>query len=327
MPATRRALLSTLAAAGASTSSLVPFGARAQEESFASFLQGLRAEARRGGVSDATLNRALSGLRPNDKVIELDRKQPEFTMTWAQYRDGRLSQTRIDRGRQMVAENMALLQQIESRFNVSARVVVAIWGLETNYGAYTGNFNTVEALATLAWEGRRAKFFRGELIAALKILDAGHVSVDRMRGSYAGAMGQPQFMPSSFNRLAVDFDGDGRKDIWDDRADALGSIANYLSKSGWEGGVLWGREVTLPAGLNRGDLGRENRKPLGEWARLGVRKADGSALPSFDQDAAIVVPGDDGQAFMVYRNFNAIRRYNPSDFYALAVGMLSDRVA
>ena len=127
---------------------------------------------------------------------------------------------------------------------------------------------------------------------------------------------------SSFNRLAVDFDGDGRKDIWDDRADALGSIANYLARSGWEGGVLWGREVTLPAGLNRGDLGRENRKPLGEWARLGVRKADGSALPSFDQDAAIVVPGDDGQAFAVYRNFNAIRRYNPSDFYALAVGML-----
>lgn len=327
MPATRRALLSTLAAAGASASSLAPFRAQAQEESFASFLQGLRAEARRSGVSDATLNRALSGLRPNDKVIELDRKQPEFTMTWAQYRDGRLSQTRIDRGRQMVAENLALLQDIERRFNVSARVVVAIWGLETNYGAYTGNFNTVEALATLAWEGRRAKFFRGELIAALKILDAGHVSVDRMRGSYAGAMGQPQFMPSSFNRLAVDFDGDGRKDIWDDRADALGSIANYLAKSGWEGGVLWGREVVLPAGLNRGDLGRDNRKPLGEWARLGVRKADGSALPNFDQDAAIVVPGDDGQAFMVYRNFNAIRRYNPSDFYALAVGMLSDRVA
>ncbi|UPG71521.1 lytic murein transglycosylase [Roseomonas gilardii subsp. gilardii] len=327
MPATRRALLSALAAAGASASSLAPFRAQAQEESFASFLQGLRAEARRSGVSDATLNRALNGLRPNDKVIELDRKQPEFTMTWAQYRDGRLSQTRIDRGRQMVAENLALLQDIERRFNVSARVVVAIWGLETNYGAYTGNFNTVEALATLAWEGRRAKFFRGELIAALKILDAGHVSVDRMRGSYAGAMGQPQFMPSSFNRLAVDFDGDGRKDIWDDRADALGSIANYLAKSGWEGGVLWGREVVLPAGLKRGDLGRDNRKPLGEWARLGVRKADGSALPNFDQDAAIVVPGDDGQAFMVYRNFNAIRRYNPSDFYALAVGMLSDRVA
>ncbi|MFC0410550.1 lytic murein transglycosylase [Roseomonas elaeocarpi] len=322
MPATRRILLSALAAAGLPASF-----ARAQE-SFPSFLSGLRAEARRAGVSDGTLNTALNGLRPNDKVVELDRKQPEFTLTWAQYRDGRLSDTRINRGRQLVAENLPLLQQIESRYNVSARVVVAIWGLETNYGAFTGNFNVIEALATLAWEGRRAKFFRGELIAALKVLDAGHVSFERMRGSYAGAMGQPQFMPSSFNRLAVDFDGDGRKDIWDDRADALASIANYLSKSGWQGGERWGREVLLPASMDTGGLGRDVKRPLGEWARMGVREADGSPLPMYDQPAAIVVPsGGNGQAFVVYQNFGAIRRYNPSDFYALAVGMLADRVA
>ena len=326
MPPTRRSFLRTLGAAAPLVA--VASRARAQQGSFPAFLDGVRAEARRGGVSQATLDRAFAGLRPNDKVVELDRRQPEFTITWEQYRDGRLSQTRIDKGRQMVAENRALLESIEDRFQVSPRVVVAIWGLETNYGAFTGNFNVIEALATLAWEGRRASFFRAELIAALKILDAGHVSVERMRGSYAGAMGQPQFMPSSFNRLAVDFDGDGRKDIWDDRADALGSIANYLSKSGWRGGERWGREVLLPASLNTAELSRDNRRPLAEWSRLGVRQADGSPLPAYDQPAGIVVPrGTSGQAFVVYQNFNAIRRYNPSDFYALAVGMLADRVA
>ncbi|MFT8242687.1 lytic murein transglycosylase [Roseomonas sp. BN140053] len=322
MLATRRFALSALAALGAGPALAQPAG------SFESFLEGLRAEARRGGVSNAILQNALAGLRPNDRVMELDRRQAEFTMTWEQYRDGRLTPQRIDRGRQMVAENRALLESIEQRFQVSSRVVVAIWGLETNYGSFTGNFNVVEALATLAWEGRRASFFRSELLAALKILDAGHVSVERMRGSYAGAMGQPQFMPTSFNRLAVDFDGDGRKDIWDNKADALGSIANYLSRSGWQGGERWGREVILPAGLDESSLGRENRRPLGEWSRAGVRQADGSPLPMFDQPAGIVVPrGGSGQAFVVYQNFNVIRRYNPSDFYALAVGMLADRVA
>jgi len=302
--------------------------AHAATQSFDAFLDGVRSDARRAGVSASTLQRALTGIRPNDRVLELDRRQPEFTQTWEQYRDARLSQTRIDAGRRAFADNRATLDAVQARFRVPARVVVAIWGLETNYGGFTGNFSVVESLATLAWDGRRSAYFRNELLAALKILDAGHVAPDRMRGSWAGAMGHPQFMPSNFDRLAVDMDGDGRRDIWDNRADALGSIANYLARSGWREEELWGREVVLPAGFNPEDARRENTRPLREWSRMGVRRPDGSALPTADFDAAIILPGGaGGQAFAVYPNFNVIRRYNPSNFYALAVGMLSDRVS
>lgn len=302
--------------------------AQAASQSFEAFLDGVRTEARRAGISPATLQRALTGIRPNDRVLELDRRQPEFTQTWEQYRDARLSQSRIDGGRRAFGDNRATLEAVQARFKVSPRVIVAIWGLETNYGGFTGNMNVVESLATLAWDGRRAAYFRNELMAALKILDAGHIAPDRMRGSWAGAMGHPQFMPSNFDRLAVDMDGDGRRDIWDNRADALGSIGNYLARAGWREEELWGREVVLPAGFNPEDARRDNTRPLREWVRQGVRRADGSALPALDMEAAILLPGGPaGQAFAVYANFNVIRRYNPSNFYALAVGMLSDRVA
>jgi membrane-bound lytic murein transglycosylase B len=297
-------------------------------QSFEAFLEGVRAEARRQGVSQATLQRALTGLRPNERVLELDRRQPEFTQTWAQYRDARLSQTRIDNGRRAFADNRATLEAVQARFRVSARIVVAIWGLETSYGGFTGNMNVLQSLATLAWDGRRSAYFRNELMAALKILDAGHITPERMIGSWAGAMGQPQFMPSNFDRLAVDMDGDGRRDIWDNKADALGSIANYLARSGWREDELWGREVVLPPGFDATEARRDNTKPLREWIRIGVRRPDGSALPAMDLPTAILLPGGPGgQAFAVYPNFNVIRRYNPSDFYALTVGMLSDRVA
>jgi membrane-bound lytic murein transglycosylase B len=322
MSSTRRLLL------GLATAALLPGGSHAATQSFEAFLEGVRAEARRNGVSQAVLSRALSGIRPNDRVLELDRRQPEFTQTWEQYRDARLSQSRIDAGRRAFSDNRATLEAVQARFRVSARVVVAIWGLETNYGGFTGNFNVIESLATLAWDGRRSAYFRAELLAALKILDGGHVAPDRMRGSWAGAMGHPQFMPSNFERLAVDMDGDGRRDIWESRADALGSIANYLARSGWREDELWGREVVLPPGFNPDDARRDNTRPLREWARAGVRRPDGSALPTADFEAAILLPGGaGGQAFAVYPNFNAIRRYNPSNFYALAVGLLSDRVA
>ncbi|MFC0387921.1 lytic murein transglycosylase [Muricoccus vinaceus] len=304
--------------------------ADAQEGSFESFLEGVRAEARRGGVSAATLQRALSNLRPLDRVIELDRRQAETTLSWEQYRDRIVSQARIDNGRRAYAENRALLETLQSRFRVPGRFMVAIWGMETNYGANTGGFSVVEALATLAWEGRRAAFFRGELLAALRILDAGHVSPERMRGSWAGAMGHPQFMPSSFERLAVDADGDGRRDIWDSRADALGSIANYLARSGWREDERWGREVRVPEGFDTASATRENVRSLSEWARSGLTFPDGTALPAVEMGAAVIIPGlstGSMQAFLVYRNFNVIRRYNPSNFYALAVGLLSDRVA
>ena len=312
---------------------LPALAARAQTGSFEAFLAGVRREAQAGGVSAGTLNRAFAGIRPNDRVLELDRRQAEFTQSWEGYRDGRLSQTRVDAGRRAYADNRGLLSQVQGRTRVSARVIMGIWGLETNYGGFTGNFNVIEALATLAWEGRRAAFFRAELLAALRILEQGHIAPERMRGSYAGAMGQPQFMPSSFERLAMDFDGDGRRDIWDNRADALGSIGNYLARNGWREGEGWGFEVVLPQGFDVGYAEPSRPRPaaewpnLDQWARMGVRRADGGGLGQ--GVGGVIIPSNQErgqQAFMALPNFHAIRRYNPSTFYALTVGLLGDRV-
>jgi len=294
---------------------------------FESFLAGLRAEARRAGVSAATLDRAFAGVQPNQKVLERDRHQPEFTMTWAQYRDLLITDQRIANGRAAFRQNRALFARVQDRFSVDPGVIVGIWGLESSFGTGMGDFRVVEALATLAWEGRRASFFRGELLAALRILDHGDVTPARMLGSYAGAMGQPQFMPSSYLRYAVDFEGHGRRDIWTSKPDVLGSIANYLGQSGWRDGEPWGQAVTLGSNVDRSAAGRDLRRPVGEWARLGVRAADGRPLTRADTQGALLLPdGPAGEAFLVYANFAAIRRYNPSDFYALAVGLLGDAV-
>jgi membrane-bound lytic murein transglycosylase B len=296
-------------------------------DSFSGFLAGLRAEARRAGISAPTLDRAFAGVQPNQKVLERDRHQPEFTMTWAQYRALLITDQRIDSGRAAYQQNRALLARVQERFAVDPGVIVGIWGLESSFGTGMGDFHVVEALATLAWEGRRASFFRPELIAALRILDHGDVTPARMTGSYAGAMGQPQFMPTSYLRYAVDFEGHGRRDIWTSKPDVLGSIANYLTNSGWRGGDAWGQPVTLPSNFDTGAAGRENRRPVGEWQRLGVRTMGGRVLARPDVPAAVLLPdGASGDAFLVYANFGAIRRYNPSDFYALAVGLLGDSV-
>ena len=293
---------------------------------FDQFLNGVRADARRGGVSQATLQRAFTGLQPNQRVIELDRRQSEAVLTWEEYRERIVSPTRIENGRRAFAENRALLDRIGSRYGVSPRAVVAIWGMETNYGTNTGGFGVVEALATLAWEGRRASYFRTELLSALRILDAGHVSPERMRGSWAGAMGQPQFMPSNFERLAVDFDGDGRRDIWDSRADALGSIAHYLSRHGWREGEPWGLEVLPPGPVEGYDP--DAKRPLRDWARLGFRRVDGGPLPGGEVEMALVQPNRSaGKVFLGGHNLRVIRRYNSPVNYGLAVGLLSDRVA
>ena len=304
--------------------------ALAQQGGFDTFLEGVKTEARRAGVSNGILQRAFAGVRHNDRVIELDRRQPEGgAMAWETYRDRIVSQSRVDNGRRMAADNRTLLQSLEGRFRVPGRVLLAIWGMETGYGANTGGFGVIEALATLAYDGRRSAYFRGELLSALRILEGGHIAPERMRGSWAGAMGQPQFMPSSFERLAVDADGDGRKDIWDNRADALGSIGNYLARNGWREDERWGREVLIPGGFDTRAATRDNVRPLRDWARQGVTQADGTPLPASDVPAAVLVPGSETgslQAFVVYHNFNVIRRYNSPNFYALAVGMLSDRV-
>lgn len=296
-----------------------------QPDSFSSFLNGVRAEARRAGIAPGTLNRAFADVGPNQKVLDRDRHQPEFTMTWAHYRTLVITTKRITDGRQAIAANRALFQQVQQRYGVGPGVIAGIWGLESSFGTGTGDFRVIEALATLAWEGRRASFFRGELMAALKILDHGDVAPAAMTGSYAGAMGQPQFMPTSYLRYAVDFDGQGRRDIWTDKADVLGSIANYLAQSGWRGSETWGQAVSAPASL--GAPGRDARRSLSEWGRAGVRPASGVWAAPADSMAGLVSPdGSEGETFVAFGNFAAIRRYNPSDFYAIAVGLIGDQV-
>ncbi|MSP04822.1 MAG: lytic murein transglycosylase [Acetobacteraceae bacterium] len=320
---TRRFLLATPPALMAPAILVTP--SRAQGN-FQTFLGGIREEAQRHDVSRATLDQAFANIQPNPKVIALDRKQPEFTMTWEQYHARVISDQRIADGRAARQANAALLRSIEERFGVDPRVVAGIWGLESHFGTKTGGFQVIEAVATLAWEGRRASFFRAELLAALRILENRDIAIANMSGSYAGAMGQPQFMPTSFLRLAVDFDGDGRKDIWNSRPDALASIANYLQKSGWIRGESWGQKVLLPTNLPTTIVGRNNRRSLNDWRNMGIQLLEKPRAGSTAPSAIIQPDGQGNPAFLIYKNFDAIKRYNPSDFYALAVGLIGDQI-
>jgi len=296
-------------------------------DSFQSYLAGVRAEAQRSGVTSGTLDRALTGLQPNQQVLDHFRHQPEFTMTWAQYRALVITEQRTANGRAALRQNSALIQAVEDRYGVGTGVVVAIWGVESSFGQKTGDYPVIQALATLAWQTTRGPFFRSELIAALHILDSGDITAGRMTGSYAGAMGQPQFMPTSYLRYAVDFEGNGRRDIWGSKADTLASIANYLAKAGWRTGQGWGAEVTVPPGFNAAIAGRDNRRTIAEWTRMGVRPLNGRDFPSPDTQAAVLLPdGAGGDAFFAYPNFTAIRRYNASDYYSIAVGLIGDSV-
>jgi len=314
---TRRTLI-------AATAMLAPPLARAED--FSAVVASVKAEARRAGIRPATLDRAFAGVRMNPKVIELDHHQPEFTLTWEQYRDRIVSDARVARGRTLYAQHRTLLATVTNRYGVPPGVIMGIWGIESDFGQSTGGFNVIEALATLTWEGRRASFFRSELMDALRILDHGDIAPARMWGSYAGAMGQPQFMPDSFLKFAVDFSGNGRRDIWNDYGDIFASVANYLAKSGWSGRVPWGVPAQVPPNFNPALGGRENQRRVSDWVSLGVRPA-GAALPA-DATAAVIQPGGaGGEAFLVCQpNFLAIRRYNPSDFYCLSVGLIGDRV-
>lgn len=318
---TRRLLLATLPAGAA-------VRAHAAPESFAGFLLGVRAEALKTGISAATLDRAFAGVEPNQTVLQRMRHQPEFTMTWARYRNLLLTGQRMTDGVAAYRRNRALFEAVQQRFGVGPGVIAGIWGIESSFGTKTGDFRVVDALATLAWDSSRPRFFRDELLAALKILQHGDVAPARMTGSYAGAMGQPQFMPTSYLRYAVDFEGTGHRDIWTSRPDVLGSIANYLARNGWRGGGTWGQPVTLPAGFAGTEAGRDRRRRLDDWAAQGLRPIAGRWKAGGDTSAALLLPdGIGGEAFLVYPDFAAIRRYNPSDFYALAVGLLGDSIA
>ncbi len=303
--------------------------AMATEADFAVWMETLRVEARAAGVSQKTLEAALAEVKePLPRVIELDRNQPEFTQSLEEYVAARVSEKRIANGRRMMSRYPTWLGRVERRYGVQRRFIVALWGIETNYGVHTGGFPVIQSLVTLAYDGRRSSYFRKELLDALHVLDAGHIRLKQMKGSWAGAMGQCQFMPSAFRRYATDADGDGRIDIWASVPDVLASAANYLKQAGWQEDQTWGRPVRLPANFDLSLAGLENRLPLSRWQSLGVRRSNGGALPRRDLAASLILPdGPGGRAFLVYDNFRVLLTWNRSNAFAVAVGTLSDRLA
>ncbi|MBM3487481.1 MAG: lytic murein transglycosylase [Alphaproteobacteria bacterium] len=299
----------------------------AQSPDFLRWLDGVRQEAAQKGISQATIRDALSGVQPIARVLELDRRQPETTLTFQEYIDRVVNDARVARGRQMLDKHREILQAVSQRYGVQARFIVALWAIESDFGRITGNFQVVDALTTLAYDGRRSAYFRGELFNALRILDQGHIAARAMRGSWAGAMGQSQFMPSSFLSYAQDFDGDGRRDIWGTLADVFASAANYLRQNGWRGDETWGRWVLLPPGFDRRQAGLDTRRSLAEWQAVGVRRTDGEPLPGRDLRASVILPGGaDGPASLVYENYRTIMKWNRSHYFAHAVGILADQI-
>ena len=297
---------------------------------FTRFVESLWPSAQAAGVSRGVFDAAFAGVGPDQDVLDKASYQPEFTKEIWEYLDGAVSDTRVSTGREMLAANRGLLDQIEARYGVSRHTVVAIWGMESSYGKVLGNprvvKNVVRALSTLAWQGgRRAKFGRQQLIAVLKILQSGDTDPRHITGSWAGAMGHTQFIPTTYLAYAVDFDGDGRRHLWTSIPDALASTANYLQKSGWRSGQTWGYEVSLPAGFDTGRAG--SRKSIGEWRALGVGRVNGAPFPRDGDTAKLFLPaGTRGPAFLTLHNFDVIKRYNNADSYALGVGHLGDRL-
>jgi membrane-bound lytic murein transglycosylase B len=296
-------------------------------QDFAQWIEDFRVEARAAGITEATLQLAFDGVQPLERVVVSDRAQPEFTRSIWDYLDTAVSAQRVRRGQDKLLEVRAAADAAAERYGVPAETIVAIWGMESNYGSNYGNIPTIDALATLGFEGRRAKWARAQLIAALRILQNGDIPRERMLGSWAGAMGQTQFLPSNFLAYAVDADGDGRRDIWGSMADVMASTAHFLAREGWQRGQPWGLEVRLPAGFDLGRADGNLRQASSAWAGEGLRAADGSALPDLP-DAALLLPaGSEGPAFLVGPNFRAILRYNNAHSYALGVALLAQRIA
>ena len=298
-----------------------------QESSFKTLLASLRKEALDSGISQKTVDAALTGLQPISEVIERDRNQPESKLTLNEYLSRIVSEERVTRGRMKLGKNSNLLARVSERYGVQPRVIIALWGIETYFGKGTGNYPIIGSLATLVYDGRRSSLFKKELIHALRILDEGHIPLEQMKGSWAGAMGQLQLMPSTFHRSAVDFDGDGRKDIWTSLGDSFASAANYLSQSGWRAGQNWGHEIQLPDSFDSKSMGLKHRRPISEWQTLGIRFLDGHTPAASDLPSSILQPdGPAGRAFLVYDNYRVILKWNHSHNFAITVGILSDRI-
>ncbi|WP_204128064.1 lytic murein transglycosylase [Pseudomonas ogarae] len=310
---------------------LVPTGddlAIAPTQTFAQWQAGFRKEALAAGIRDDLFDRAFIGVSPDMSVIKADRSQPEFTRPVWEYLDGALSPLRVNKGKSLIQQNAQVLQSIEQRYGVDREALVAVWGMESNFGQFQGSKSVINSLATLAYEGRRPGFAHAQLIAALQILQQGDITPEKMLGSWAGAMGQTQFIPTTYNTHAVDFDGDGRRDIWGSATDALASTAHYLQSSGWQRGQPWGVEVSLNRGFDYTLADGTIRKPVSEWMRLGVSEYGGLPIAADDKQlsASLLLPaGHRGPAFLIFDNFRAILKYNNSSSYALAVGLLSKR--
>jgi membrane-bound lytic murein transglycosylase B len=291
-------------------------------------VRNLESVAVASGISEATAKQVLAEVRHLERVIELDRTQPEFVRTFGEYYRARVTPSRVADGRRLLQENAALLRRLQREYGIPGHYLIALWGLETNFGSYFGNMSTMDSLTTLACDVRRSAFFTAQLMDALRIVDDGDMEPEAMQGSWAGAMGHVQFMPSVFRRYAVDDDGDGRRDLWTSRRDALASAANYLNQAGWQPGFRWGREVRLPEDFDYAAAAKTPTRPLTDWVATGVRNAFGGRLASADLPATLRLPsGHRGPAFLTYPNFEVIMEWNRSESYALSVGNLADRIA
>jgi membrane-bound lytic murein transglycosylase B len=314
--------------------------AKTQAE-FDQYLANLKTEAIAKGYDNQLIESAFASAKYKEKVISADKNQPEVKETLETYLPKRVPQWKIDRARKLYKENQEILEHVAKDFGVQARFIVAIWGLESNFGAIQGGHNVISSLVTLAFDGRRETLYKRQLWAALDILKSGHITLEKFKGSWAGAMGQTQFMPTSFNAYAVDYNNDGRKDIWTTKEDAFASIANYLKKEGWNDALTWGRQVKLPDDfdssyvLKRGTKTRkqwleywnDSERTLTQWQALGVRKADGTDLPNVDVRAALVMPDDiNGRMYLAYDNYKVFMHWNRSYYFATSVGYLSDRI-
>lgn len=294
---------------------------------FQKWLTGFKKQARQAGISEKTLESAFKNVTVDDSVLRSDRKQPEFSRTFFQYLERAVSPTRIHMGQQNFKQYRKLLNQVEQTYAIPAEILTAFWGMETNYGSFTGSLPIIQSLATLAYDPRRSQFFRKELMAALKILDQGHVKLEEMKGSWAGAMGQVQFMPSNYLKYSVDGDGDGKINLWKSLPDAFYSAGNFLKALGWDKSQPWGYEVTLPQKFNYALADGKTARSVDQWGKVGVKKANGKPLKDSQKKAYLVLPSDyRGPAFLVFDNFKVIKRWNNSTNYAIAVGYLSQRI-
>jgi membrane-bound lytic murein transglycosylase B len=323
------------------STSLFVNAVQSTEAGFEQYIKTLKVEALAQGFQQSLIESIFANVEFHQRAVNADRSQPETVETLDTYLPKRVPDWKVNKARALYKKHQLLLTQIGEKYSVQPRFIVALWGLETNFGRIMGNYNVISALSTMAYEGRREAFFKKQLWAALTILEQGHINVDQMKGSWAGAMGQNQFMPTSFNAYAVDSDGDGKKDIWANQADVFSSMANYLQKEGWDNEITWGRQVKLPANFdislaipkNTGSrkkwlkAWRKREKTLSQWQALGIRRSDGTDLPKVDIQAALIFPDDEnGRVYLAYDNYKSLMHWNLSYYFVSSVGHLSDRI-